>query len=103
LTLFMPKKHVRTQSTDARTADPAAALIAGAKHGTALGAPSDEGLKALRTILDHNDSQNAPTKRVGSQAAIDMLQAHYGWKGASISALNALCRRAFGRKSWGSK
>lgn len=98
----MPKKQVRASANALTTAaDPAASLIAAVRLGTAKDAPSPEALEALRKILAHNDTQAAPTKRVGSQAAIDMLQAHYGWKGGSLSALNSLCHRVLGRKSWG--
>jgi hypothetical protein len=98
-----PKKHVRTQSTDARTApsDPAAALIAAVERGTAKPLPSVEALAALQKLIAHNDSASAQVTRVGSAAAIDMLRTHYGWSGSSIGALNGLCRRAFGRASWG--
>ena len=80
---------------------PADALIAKVASGTMRAQPPPEALAALRKILTHNDATSAPNKRVGSQAAIDMLQEHYGWQGASISSLNTLCRRALGRKSWG--
>lgn len=80
---------------------PADALIASVKHGTSRALPPPEALEALRKVIAHNDHTSAPTKRVGSQAAIDMLQEHYGWQGTSLSSLNNLCRRAFGRKSWG--
>ena len=63
--------------------------------------PPPEAIEALRKLIAYNDETRAPTKRVGSQAAIDMLQKHYDWQGASISSLNLLCRQAFGRKSWG--
>jgi hypothetical protein len=100
-----PKKHVRIQFTDAPTpkASPADALISKAKTGTGIAMPSVAGLNALRVVLDHNDTQSGPTKKVGSQAAIDMLRDHYGWCGQSVVGLNAVCRRAFGRKSWGTK
>lgn len=96
------KKKART-SADAREASPspADALIAKVRSGTSRAMPPLAALDALRKILEHNDVTSAPTKRVGSQAAIDMLQEHYGWQGSSLSSLNNLCRRAFGRKSWG--
>lgn len=96
----MPKRNVRTHSTHAPK-DPAEALIETIRYGVAKALPSPEALTALRRLIEHNDSESAPTKKVGAHAAIALLQKHYAWKGASISALNSLCRRAFGRKSWG--
>lgn len=100
----MPKvkpKSVRTQTHAASNSDPAAGLIDAVRFGVSKPLPSVEALSALQKLIKYNDAAEGPTKRVGSQSAIDMLQTHYGWKGTSISALNALCRRAFGRKSWG--
>ena len=100
----MPKSQQRPSArvrTDAPAADPAANLIAKVARGTQLEDASPAALAALRQLCAHNDVTSAPTKRVGSQAAIDMLREHYEWRGASISALNSLCRRALGRRSWG--
>lgn len=96
----MPKKTV-SASANARNADPAAALIASVSRGTTRDDPPAEAIAQLRRLCEHNDSQTANVKKVGSQAAVEMLQAHYAWKGSSKSALDSLCRRALGRKSWG--
>jgi hypothetical protein len=97
----MSKKQLRTSANAPTANDPASVLIATVSAGTTKADPSPEGLAALRKLVAHNDSQDAPTKKVGFTAAIAMLQKHYGWKGSSISALNSLCRRVLGRKSWG--
>lgn len=101
----MPKSQQRPSArvrTDEPAPDPAAALIATVARGTARELPSPEAIAALAKLCEYNDhTANGPTKRVGSQAAIDMLQKHYGWMGASVSSLNSLCRQALGRKSWG--
>jgi hypothetical protein len=97
----MPKKTVRTSARAPSKTDPVAALIDAASVGTTKDAPSAEALDALRRILAHNDAQTANVKRVGSGAAIEMLQTHFQWKGGSKSALDSLCRRALGRNSWG--
>lgn len=95
--------HAPKRLKPSAKADPAAALIATVSAGTTKADPTPEGLDALRKVIAHNDSQDAPTKKVGVNAAIDMLNTHYGWKGKSISSLNSLCRRVLGRKSWGTK
>ncbi len=78
----------------------AAALIASVRNGTTTEAPSPAALAELREVIAYNDTERAPTKRVGSAAAIAMLQAH-GWPGGSRSALDSLCRKVLGRASWG--
>ncbi len=60
--------------------------------------PSAEMLAELRTICEYNDGA-AWMSKVSVTAVIDMLNAS-GWPG-SRHALNNLCSRALGRKSFG--
>lgn len=92
----MPKKKVSTYAHA-----PALALIDAAKRGPVTPAPSPEGIEALRKLIEYNDANPSPRTRVSATAAVKMLRDHYGWTGGSIQALNSLCARTFGRKSWG--
>ncbi len=60
--------------------------------------PSAEMLAELRTVCEYNDTA-AWKSRVSAEAALEMLNAS-GWPG-SRHALNNLCSRALGRKSFG--
>lgn len=90
----------RPAPTDAHTS--AAALIAAAASNRHTGVPdpSETAIAELGKVLAHNDS-SARWNRVRQTDAIKMLQG-MGWTGASSIALDSLCRRVFGRKSWGS-
>lgn len=79
----------------------AAALIAKAKSWCTLPDPSAQALAELRLLLEHNDTATKH-ERVGADAAINMLRG-LGWKGTSRKALNAVCTRLFGRRSYGTK
>lgn len=76
----------------------AAALIAKAREGQHTSDPSADALKALQEILEYNDGAPRP-RRVSCDAVLEMLHAA-GWQGARCS-LDALCRRRFGRRSYG--
>jgi len=81
---------------------PADELIAAASVGARTPQPSAAGLDALRTLCTHNDaSGRSGPGRVSAEAAIVMLRTHYGWQGAGRTALDSLCRSAFGRRSYG--
>lgn len=100
----MPKKTVRASANARKHAtptapDPVQALIDKAARGTTKSAPP-EVIDAVRRFVEHNDANSAPTKKVGADVAITVLQG-LGWVGQSKSALDSLCRRALGRKSWG--
>lgn len=95
----MPKKTVRA-SVNAPTQDPAAALIAKASTTTRVDL-SDEARAALQKVLAHNDSRSrSGPGRVSLTAAVEMLRTHYGWGGGTC-ALETLCVRVLGRRSWG--
>ncbi len=98
----MPTKTVRTRA-HARTApSPAAALIAKAKNPKTVEDVGSGGIEALRELIAHNDSiSRSDSSRVSADAATKMLRDHFGWSGNSRCALNSLCRRLFGRTSWG--
>jgi hypothetical protein len=84
------------QQTQKRTQ--ADALIAKASEGQHMADPSATALAELGKVLEYNDE--APHKRrVSAAAAIEMMQS-LGWKG-SRQALDALCRRSFGRRTYG--
>ncbi len=77
----------------------AAELIAAVRGGTSTGVPTPAALAELREIIEYNDTESAPTKRVGQDAAIALLRSH-GWQGCSRSALLHLCRTVLSRSSW---
>lgn len=73
-------------------------LIEKASRGRVADEPSAAALAELQKVLQYNDS--APWgKRVSADAALDMLSSS-GWD-HSRQALDALCRRRFGRRSYG--
>ncbi len=81
----------------------AADLIAGAKakpHASAGALRNYAAAKAdLELICTWNDSPGvAPITR---EETIALLRESHGWKYDSKEALNTLCRRALGRKSFG--
>lgn len=82
--------------------NPAKALIEQAsKRGPPL--PTGQWRGALETLFAYNDACSACSQRVSADAAIRMLREQYGWARAGRGALDALCREAFGRKSYGTK
>lgn len=99
----MPKQKTTTSAPPPRAAlaPSAAKLIAAAKQRTAVEAPSDDGMAELRALVEYNDTVPCPA-RVSADDALEMLRG-YGWARASRGALDALCKRAFGRKSYGTK
>lgn len=99
----MPKHTDRPSARVRTSADPVAALIDSARVGTTKALPPPEALDALRRICAYNDSETSPTKKVSMSSAVELLQTNYAWTGTSRSSLDSLCRRALGRKSWGSK
>ena len=79
----------------------AAKLIAAAKARQFTAAPPEAALAELREVLAYNDT--VPFRaRVSADDAIDMLGKH-GWPCKSRTALDTMCRRAMGRKSYGTK
>lgn len=93
----MPRK----KETPARSLAPAgaAALIAKAKgFVSSIPAPSGAALAELRTILAHND-QAPQRERVPMASAIELLNG-MGWTGRTDTALNTLCVRVLGRRSY---
>lgn len=80
---------------------PAAKLIAAARAKVAA-LPSAEGIEALRQLCTHNDSiSRSGPGRVSADEAITMLRSHYSWSSNSRTALNTVCRKALGRRSYG--
>lgn len=76
------------------------ALIAKASRGQHMTDPNPTALAELQKVLKYND--DAPHKRkVSAVAAVEMLHS-FGWAG-SRQALDSLCRRSFGRRSYGTK
>lgn len=74
------------------------ALIAKASRGHAIEEPSATALAELQKVLEYN--AGAPWgKRVSAEAALEML-ASLGWD-RGRQALDTLCRRRFGRRSYG--
>lgn len=83
-----------------RKADPSAALIAQARN--TVPNVSQAALTALRKLTEYNDSVNASGHgRVSADAAIHMLRTEFNWPGRARGALDSLCRRQLGRKSYG--
>lgn len=77
---------------------PAGALILHAAKGKNVADPSEHALAELKAVLEYNDA--APWgKRVSADAAMEML-AGLGWD-RSRATLDAVCRRIFGRRSYG--
>jgi hypothetical protein len=59
--------------------------------------------EALAKIFEHNDAcARSGVGRVSQDAAVKMLNEHYGWVGG-VHALGSICQRAFGRRSWSTK
>lgn len=86
------------QQTQAASRTRADALIEKASQGQHLADPTPQAMVELKKVLDYNEA--APHKRkVSAAAAIEMLQS-FGWIG-SRQALDALCRRNFGRRTYG--
>ena len=78
--------------------DAAAELIASAKRGQHMAEPNAKALAVLEKVLAYNDG--APHKRrVSAEAMLETLHG-FGWLGAR-PALDSLCRRRFGRRSYG--
>jgi hypothetical protein len=63
-------------------------------------APSEYALAELRKVIAHNDSVRGNYGRVRAEDACEML-AGLGWTGASRTALNTVCRKLLGRRSFG--
>ena len=91
------KKRTQADAKSPRTS-PAGALIERAQRGQHAADPSATALAELKKVLEHNDGA-AWGKRVSADAALEML-ASLGWD-HSRQALDALCRRRFGRRSYG--
>lgn len=86
----MSKKRTQTDAADA--------LIASAQRGRHLAEPNAKALAVLEKVLAYNDG--APHKRrVPAEAMLETLRG-FGWNGAR-HALESLCRRRFGRRSYG--
>ncbi len=96
----MPKAKKSTSANAPSPASPADALIETVRRGASRDLPPQAAMDALRKLIEYNDTASGPSKRVGIQAAVTMLTEHYGWEGGRY-ALDALCRKAFGRRSWG--
>ena len=77
----------------------AAALIAAAQSKSRAPDPSPEALAELKALLDHNDASSR-TYRVSAEAATKMLNG-MGWAPRARRCLDDLCRRHFGRHSYG--
>ena len=56
----------------------------------------------LRLILDHNDANTSPQRRVGALLVIEMLGS-MGWRGRSRAALDYVCALHFKRKGFSKK
>jgi hypothetical protein len=74
------------------------ALIERAKRGQHAADPSPTALAELKKVLEHNDHA-AWGKRVSADTVLELL-ASLGWD-HSRQALDALCRRRFGRRTFG--
>jgi len=79
---------------------PAAALIA-SKRPLQTPDPSDHGLNALSELIAHNDQCGSNNAKVSATSAIKMLREHYSWAGNGRTALDSLCARRLGRKTYG--
>lgn len=84
-----------------QTPSPAAKLIEQQSAYRIIPDPSPEALAEVKRLLDHNDVAARP-HRVSAEAATKMLQ-DMGWTGVARSALDSLCARHFGRKSYATK
>lgn len=83
-----------------RTTSPADALIASHRSRLTLADPPGQACAELVKILAHNDAQTRNACRVSADAVIEMLRG-LGWRGGSRAALNSLCARLYGRRSFG--
>lgn len=95
----MSTKTPKKDAPPAPKAADAAALIAKAKTRNVAADPSDAAMTELKKILAYNDLASWSTK-VSFEDVSAMLTAH-GWTLTGRDSLNSLCRRAFGRASFG--
>ena len=97
----MPKTKVRASTNALNPVSPADALIARvAGNGASKALPNEHALAELRKVIAHNDSVPGNHGRVRAEDACELLSA-LGWAGASRTALNTLCRKVLGRRSYG--
>src|SRR4051812_29056252 len=88
-------------STRARVSDLIKATAGRGAHNRAALTNEPAARADLELIIAHNDSAGAA--KVTADEAIKLLRESYGWTGNSKDALNAFCRRALGRTSFGKK
>lgn len=77
----------------------AADAIKGANRRCKVQPAGAKTLQALKDILAHNDTQTSHLRRVGWRTACEVLQS-YGWTGATIHALDRVCREQLTRTSY---
>lgn len=96
----MKAKAVKPEAVAAKNKPKTAAELIAARSVPALADPPAAALKELKELLEYNDGQSSPNRRIGSTEAVTMLRTH-GWQGAGRTALDSLCVRVFGRGSYG--
>jgi hypothetical protein len=75
-------------------------LIKRASAATTLAPPSAKAMAELKKVLEHNDAARGNHRRVRAEDACELLRAH-GWSGSSRTALDTLCQKVLGRRSFG--
>lgn len=95
----MPKHNVRTDVAHAPSAASLIAQVEARGPTSTIPAPSAAALAELRAVIEHNDA-SPRSVRVPADRAIELLRA-LGWGGKSRVAFEAVCKRHFGRRSYG--